>query len=129
MSAELRTTMDARSFPEHVGLDDERLDDVLPWRERVAAALRRPIALALFGVVLLGLLAVIHLNQAAAIESANARLSALRDQQARLERRESLLLAQLGAVTSPTYIDQRARALGLVPGSGTPAFIIREPLP
>ncbi len=121
--------MDARSFPEHVGLDDETLDDELPWRERVTAALRRPIALALFGVVLLGLLAVIHLNQAAAIESANARLSALRDQQARLERQESLLQAQLGAVTSPTYIDQRARALGLVPGGGTPAFIIREPQP
>jgi cell division protein FtsB len=129
MSAKLRTAMDSRSFPDLPGMDDETQDDASPWRERVAAALRRPIALALFGVVLLGLLAVIHLNQVAAIESANAQLSALRDQQARLERQESLLQEQLGEVTSPAYIDSAARALGLVPGHGTPTFIIRESQP
>ena len=116
--------MESRSFPNLPGLDDETTEDALPWRARVAVALRRPITLALICVVLLGALAVIHLNQVAAIESANAQLSTLRDQQAKLARQEALLREQLGEVTSPVYIDSAARALGLVPGSGTPTFIV-----
>ncbi len=108
---------------------DDAPEDALSWRERVAATLRRPIALALFGVALLSMLALLYLSEVAGVESANARLNALRAQQARLERQEAVLEAQLGQVTSPAYIDQRARALGLAPGSGAPVFIIREPRP
>jgi cell division protein FtsB len=109
--------------------DNHEAEPAPPWRERIAVALRRPITLALFGIVVIGLLALVHLNQVAAIESANAQLSALRDQQARLERQESLLREELGQATSPAYIDQRARALGLAPGSDAPTFVICEPQP
>lgn len=99
------------------------------WRARIASVLLRPVTVALFGVALLGALALIYLNEVAGIASADAQLAALRTQQTRLERQEALLLEQLGEVTSPAYIDQRARALGLVPSTQAPTFIIRGPQP
>lgn len=86
-------------------------------RQRVLRALRSRLALALFGAAMVGLLAVLYLNEVAAVGSANARLQALNAEQTRLERQDAQLHQQLGLVTSPAYIDQHARALGLVPGA------------
>jgi cell division protein FtsB len=114
---------------DRLDLRDETPHPILTWRGRVVAALRRPIAVALFGVALIGLLALLYLNEVAGVQAANNQLAALRDQQARLERQESLLREQLGQVTNPAYIERRARALGLVSApNGTPViFIIRTP--
>jgi hypothetical protein len=112
---------------DHFDHQEDELDTASPWQERIRAALRRPLALALFGVMLVGLLALLYLSEVAGVEAANTQLRALRDQQARLARQEAQLREQLGVVTSPAYIEQRARALGLVPASGAPIFIIRVP--
>lgn len=80
-------------------------------------AVRSRLALALFGAAMIGLLAVLYLNEVAAVGSANDRLRTLNAEQTRLERQDAQLHQQLGAVTSPAYVDQRARAMGLVPAS------------
>jgi hypothetical protein len=92
-------------------------EDPTTWWARTQTALRRPLVFALVGVMLIGLLALMYLNEVAGVALANDRLSALRTEQARLRRQDALLHAQLGQVTSPAYIDQRARALGLAPAS------------
>ncbi|MGZ3676737.1 MAG: hypothetical protein ACXVCO_20730, partial [Ktedonobacterales bacterium] len=49
----------------------------------------------------------------------------LQTEQTRLERQDAQLHAQLGEVTSPAYIDQRARAAGLTPnGAATPVTVV-----
>ena len=94
------------------------------WRTRALAALRRPLALAIFGVVMIGLIALLYLHQVAALAAANDRLAALRAERTRLERQDADQRARLGVVTSPAYVDERARALGLVPAPLGSALII-----
>ncbi len=89
----------------------------LSRRQRVLRAVRSRLALSLFGAAMIGLLAVLYLNEVAAVASANDRLRTLNAEQTRLERQDAQLHQQLGVVTSPAYIDQRARAMGLVPAS------------
>ncbi len=48
------------------------------WYGRTAGALRRPWAQALTGLALIGLLALLYLNQVASVAVANARLGNLR---------------------------------------------------
>lgn len=100
---------------QHLAPDTAVLDTALSRRQRLMRALRSRLALALFGAALIGLLAVLYLNEVAAVGSANTRLQALNAEQTRLERQDAQLHQQLGAVTSPAYVDQHARALGLVP--------------
>ena len=94
------------------------------WRMRALAALRRPLALAIFGVAMIGLIALLYLHQVAALAAANDRLATLRAEQAHLERQDADQRARLGAVTSPAYVDERARALGLVPAPLGSALIV-----
>ena len=94
------------------------------WRTRARAALRRPLALAIFGVVMIGLIALLYLHQVAALASANDHLAALQAERARLERQDADQRARLGAVTNPAYVDERARALGLVPAPLGSALIV-----
>jgi cell division protein FtsB len=91
---------------------------------RALAALRTRLALALFGVLLIGLLAVLYLNEVAAVAVANSRLQALHADQTRLQRQDAQLHAKLGTVTSPAYIDQQARALGLAPAPAGAAIVV-----
>ena len=91
---------------------------------RALAALRTRLALALFGVLLIGLLAVLYLNEVAAVAVANSRLQALHADQTRLQRQDAQLHAKLGAVTSPAYIDQQARALGLAPAPAGATIVV-----
>src|SRR5258708_5689414 len=119
--------MESDELRDYSELQDDGLEPAPTWPERIRAALLRPLAPALFGIVLVGLLALLYLSEVAGVEAANTQLRTLRDQQARLERQEAQLRAQLGVVTSPAYIEQRARALGLVPASGAPIFIVRVP--
>lgn len=100
----------------HLAPDAVVPDAALSPRQRLARALRSRLALALFGVAMIGLLAVLYLNEVAAVGSANARLQTLSAEQTRLERQDAQLHQQLGTVTSPAYIDQHARAMGLEPG-------------
>lgn len=92
-------------------------DAALSARQRLMRALRSRLSLALFGAAMIGLLAVLYLNEVAAVGSANTQLQALNAEQTRLERQDAELHQRLGTVTSPAYIDQHARALGLVPAA------------
>jgi cell division protein FtsB len=96
----------------------------VPWRTRALAALRSPLALALFGVLMIGLLAVLYLNEVAGVAAANDRLRALTAEQTRLARQDALLRERLGEYTSPAYIDRQARAMGLAPAPPGSALII-----
>src|SRR5258707_729159 len=88
------------------------------WYGRTAAALRRPWGQALTGLALIGLLALLYLNQVASVAVANARLGNLRAEQTQLEQQNSQLHQQLGELTSPAYVDRRARPVG--PGPDPP---------
>jgi hypothetical protein len=94
------------------------------WWQRAEITLRRPLVLALTSVALIGLLAVLYLNQVAGVAVANTRLRALNSEQTRLSRQDAAQRQQLGAFTSPAYIDQRARAMGLTPGDPGVALVI-----
>ena len=94
------------------------------WYGRTAAALGQPWAQALAGLTLMGLLALLYLNQVASVSSANARLRDLRAQQTQLERQDSQLHQRLGELTSPAYVDQRARAMRLAPDPTVAALIL-----
>lgn len=94
------------------------------WWQLVETLLRRPLVFALGSVALIGLLAVLYLNQVAGVAVANARLRALSAQQTSLQRQDASLHQQLGEMTSPAWIDQRARALGLTPGAPAVALVI-----
>jgi cell division protein FtsB len=85
--------------------------------QRVLRALRSRLGVAIFGAAMIGLLAVLYLNEVAAVAAANARLQTLDAEQTRLERQDAQLHEQLGSVTSPAYIDQHARAMGLTPAA------------
>lgn len=103
-----------------------------PWRERARAAWRRPLVRALAGVAAIGLLALLYLNQVAGVAVANDKLSSLNAERDRLQRQDSQLHAQLGTYTSPTYIDRRARQIGLAPapfGSAAYITISHGPMP
>jgi cell division protein FtsB len=119
--------MESEVSLDYSDLEEDELDTAPSWQQRMRATLRRPLALVLFGVALVGLLALLYLSEVAGVEATNAQLRAQQDQQARLERQEAQLRERLGVVTSPAYIEQRARALGLVPASGAPIFIVRMP--
>jgi len=114
----------------HMNLQDEALvdaPDVIPsWRQRLLLAVRRPFALALFGAGLIGLLALLYLNQVAGVTAADAELQRLQPEQTRLERQDALLHERLGTLTSPDYIERRARELGLRPGPVGGADVITK---
>ena len=114
----------------HMNLQDEALvdaPDVIPsWRQRLLLAVRRPFALALFGAGLIGLLALLYLNQVAGVTAADAELQRLQPEQTRLERQDALLHERLGTLTSPDYIERRARELGLRPGPVGSADVITK---
>src|SRR5258708_33657186 len=119
--------MESDELRDYSELQDDGLEPAPTWPERIHAALLRPLAPALFGIVLVGLLALLYLSEVAGVEAANTQLRTLRDQQARLDRQEAQPPAQLGGVTSPAYIQQPARALGPVPAPGPPLLIVRGP--
>lgn len=97
----------------------EPIDDPLVrkpgWRERAHAAITSVRVRMFAGISIAGLLALLYLSQVAAVNTANGQLSTLSDQRTRLEREDARLRQQLGTVTSPAYIDARARAMGLAP--------------
>jgi cell division protein FtsB len=109
-------------------------DDGMPqtrWRERARVALHSQRAQMLGGVVAMGLLALVYLNQVAGVTLANTRLQKLQAERSQLERQRAELQAQLGASTSPAYIDQQARAMGLAPAAqGSAIFLlVHGPVP
>lgn len=94
------------------------------WYGRVMSAMRRPLTQALLAVAVIGLLALLYLNQVTSVAGANARLQALRAERTRLEQQNAQLHQQLGRLTSPAAVDQRARALGLAPDPSVPAVVL-----
>lgn len=114
---------DGSGAPDPLGTrDDAEAARPLSGRERVVRLLRRPFAFALFGIALIGLLALIYLDEVSGVTKANAELRDLQATQTRLERDDAALRARLGTVTSPAYVDKRARELGLQPGD--PANVV-----
>lgn len=80
--------------------------------------------LALEFAVVVGLLALLYLSQVAAVSSAHQTLLQEQTRQSDLRRQDAELHAQLGSVQSPTYIEQRAHALGMVPANPASAVWI-----
>ena len=97
----------------------EPIDTVLVrrpgWRNRVRDAFTSVRVRVLAGVAAAGLLALLYLSQVAAVNMASGQLAGLSSQSTQLERQDADLHQQLGTVTSPDYIDRRARAMGLAP--------------
>lgn len=94
-------------------------------RARRTLPVRAPLALALLGAAVIGILALFYVHEVTSLTAANDDLHALQVEQTRLERQDAPLHAQLGEVTSPAYIDKRARALGLTPnGAGAPVTVV-----
>ncbi|HLJ82105.1 MAG TPA: hypothetical protein VKT52_11495 [Ktedonobacterales bacterium] len=95
------------------------------WRDRVRDAFTSVRVRVLVGVATAGLLALLYLSQVAAVNTASGQLAGLSSQSTQLERQDADLHQQLGTVTSPAYIDRRARAMGLVPApSGAPVIAV-----
>lgn len=109
----------ANDFPDSAGHPGEVA------RERPTRLVRAPLALALLGAAVIGILALFYVHEVASLTAANDELHTLQAEQTRLERQDAQLHAQLGEVTNPAYIDRRARAMGLTPnGADTPVIHI-----
>ena len=65
--------------------------------------------------VVVALLALLYLSQVAALTATHQALLQQQAQQSELRRQDADLHAQLGRLQSPTYIEQRAHELGMVP--------------
>jgi sensor domain CHASE-containing protein len=92
-----------------------------------------PIALGLVSCVLIGLMAILYLNQVAQVTAANEHLQQLNALHDQLERQNQQLQGAIGSRQSPQYIQQQARALGLVPADlgSVPVVVVHvhTPLP
>ena len=69
--------------------------------------------------VVIALLALLYLSQVAAVTAAHQTLLQEQTRQSDLRRQDADLRAQLGTLQNPTYIEQRAHGLGMVPASPT----------
>ncbi|HEY4384229.1 MAG TPA: septum formation initiator family protein [Ktedonobacteraceae bacterium] len=74
-----------------------------------------PVALSITSVLLIGLMAVLYLNQAGQAIAANQAIQDLRAQQAELQRQNQDVLNTIAHEQSPSYIAAEAKKLGLVP--------------
>lgn len=72
--------------------------------------------------VVVGLLALLYLSQVAALTATHQTLLQQQAQQSDLRRQDADLHAELGGLQSPTYIEQRAHAMGMVPAN--PASVV-----
>jgi cell division protein FtsL len=72
--------------------------------------------------VVVALLALLYLSQVAALTATHQALLQQQTQQSDLRRQDADLHAQLGRLQSPTYIEQRAHELGMVPAD--PASVV-----
>ena len=82
---------------------------------------RQPL-IALELAIVVGLLALLYLNQIATVTSAHDTLLQEQTQQTELRRQDAELHAQLGQAQNPAYVERRARALGMVPAN--PASVV-----
>jgi len=82
---------------------------------------RQPL-IALELAIVVGLLALLYLNQMATVTSAHDTLLQEQTQQTELRRQDAQLHAQLGQAQNPAYVVRRARALGMVPAN--PASVV-----
>ncbi|HKB48180.1 MAG TPA: hypothetical protein VKC57_10825, partial [Ktedonobacterales bacterium] len=69
--------MESDELRDYSALQDDGLEPAPTWPERIHAALLRPLAPALFGIVLVGLLALLYLSEVAGVEAANTQLRTL----------------------------------------------------
>jgi cell division protein FtsL len=73
-----------------------------------------PVALSITSVLLIGLMAVLYLNQLGQAIASNQAIQDLHVQQAELERENQDLVKSIAQEQSPTYIASEAKKLGLV---------------
>jgi cell division protein FtsL len=76
-----------------------------------------PVALSITSVLLIGLMAVLYLNQLGQAITANQAVQDLRMQQAELQRENQDVLKIIAYEQSPEYIASEAKILGLVPAN------------
>ena len=74
-----------------------------------------PVALSIFSVLLIGLMAVLYLSQLGQAVTADQEIQNFHRQQALLQREDQDLLYQIAQEQSPAYIAAHAQSMGLVP--------------
>lgn len=109
-----------RNVMDDGGIAGGRLERAL---SRASGTRVRALALA----ALVGLLALSYLQVESQVAAKNARLTDLRAQSVRLEREKATLRGRLGVVTSPAYVDEQARKLGLAPSPAGTVIVIPAP--
>lgn len=82
---------------------------------------RQPV-MALELAIVVGLLALLYLSQVAALTATHQTLLREQARQSDLRRQAAELHAELGQAQSPVYVEQRARAMGMVPAN--PASVV-----
>lgn len=84
----------------------------------------QPVTLGLISCALIGLMAILYLNQVAQVTAANQRLQQLNSQHASLLDDNQQMQSRLGQVESPAYIEQQAQQMGLAPSDLSKVHII-----
>jgi cell division protein FtsL len=74
-----------------------------------------PVALSITSVLLIGLMAILYLNQSGQAIAANQAIQDVRAQQAELQRQNQDVLSEVAREQSPYYIAAEAKKLGLMP--------------
>jgi cell division protein FtsL len=100
-------------------------------RRRLAASIYqlKPLSLGIIGTLLISLLALLYLNEVGLAIQANQRLQQLAGDQTQLQQANQDLRQQQGTLLSPSYIESRARQMGMVPSDPTTVHTITIPGP
>ncbi len=92
-----------------------------------------PVALCITSVLLIGLMAILYLSQLGQAVAANQKLQQIHNEQAALQRQNQDLVDQIAQEQSPSYIDENAKKLGLLPADPKAVRVIvvsgLEPIP
>ena len=101
-----------------------RLPGIDRLRKRPFFLHMSPVTLSITSVLLIGLMAILYLNQVGQAVSANQQLQDIHNHQTQLQRENQDLVDTIAQEQSPAYIAQHAHDLGLVPADPKTIWII-----
>ncbi len=98
-------------------------------RRRLAASIYqlKPLPLGIIGAILISLLALLYLNEVGLAIQTNQHLQQLAGDQSQLQQENQDLRQQQGAFQSPSYIENRARQMGMIPADPNTVHTITIP--
>ncbi|HVB74256.1 MAG TPA: hypothetical protein VNE38_11935 [Ktedonobacteraceae bacterium] len=83
-----------------------------------------PVGLSICSVLLISLMAVLYLSQLGQAVTANQAIQTLHSRQDTLAREDQDLVYQIAQEQSPTYIEEHARAMGLIPADPKSVIVL-----